>query len=91
MVNGLSSRLKTLADYRRIRSIPLAPQAIAHHRRWRGAGLIVLRRKRAAGICGDAEHCEVIAGNELAWIALRCLRAARALDAEKWRKCRKGR
>ena len=43
-------QIEDAADDGRIRSIPLLPQAIAHHGDRRCAGAIILSRKRASGI-----------------------------------------
>src|SRR5438874_3986446 len=69
----LAVHFKDSADYRRVESVPFLPQTIAHYGDWRSIGLIIAVRERASCIGCYAEHAEVIAGYELAWIALRCL------------------
>src|SRR5579859_6803257 len=62
--------IENATDDRRTRSIFLLPEAIAHHDDWRSVGLIIRIGKRAPGIRSYAEHGEIIARDELAWIAL---------------------
>src|SRR5690349_5227812 len=78
----LAVHFKDSPDYGRVESVLFLPQTIAHYGDWRSIGLIIRIRERATGIGSYAEHAEVIAGHELAWIALRCLRAARSPDAK---------
>ena len=96
-VNGLSFRLKTLPMTDRIAAEPLHPQAIAHHRRRRSAGPIVGGHKRAPGVCPNAEHREVVAGDELSGIGFGSLglagtpHAKSALAGREGRQLRKAR
>src|SRR6266480_4667826 len=69
----LAVHFKDSADHRRVESILFLPRAIAHYGDWRSIGLIIRIRERASDIRCYREHAEVIAGYELAWIALRCL------------------
>src|SRR4051794_21211313 len=66
--NRLCIKMEDAADYRRIRSILLLPQSIAHYRNRRSACSIVARGKHPSPVCWNAEHSEVIAGHELARI-----------------------
>ena len=69
-------------DEGRVGTVPLLPDAVAHHRhRWRPR--FVIRGGEEASRGGpDPKHREVVAGDELAPIALRNLRPTDTTDAE---------
>src|SRR5436309_13777578 len=77
--------IEDAADDGGIRSIPLLPQPIAHYYDGGSARSIVGRRKHTSGIRIYTEHDEVVAGDELAWIASGRFSTARASYAKQRR------
>jgi hypothetical protein len=74
--------IEDAADYGWIGSVPLPPQAITHNGGGRSVGLVVLSGKHPSGICPDAKHGEIIAGDEFSGRALGRLRTVGAANSE---------
>jgi len=63
---------------------PLLPEAITHHGHRRSIGPIIQIGEQAPGRWPYSEHREIIAGDELAWLALCPFRGTRASHTKQW-------